>query len=279
MEHNILFKHIPPQYFHIFNKRKMIFNKKTILSSCILTLSYFAFGQSKDSTQTPSFFGGVITATNNGISLIPSFTLGRPAVLFDLTMGKGRWSFDPMLRFGMDGKPWSFILWGRYKLFDRPQFKMSIGAHPSFVFRDVTVITNTGVEKNYLNAQRFFAWEATPLYFINKRIGFGINYLGSRGLTKDIVQYTTFIAFKSVMPHISLNKDYYLSFIPQVFYLKMDKNEGTYASAIVGIAKNNFPISISTIMSKKIKSEVAGKDFVWNIQLNYNINNRYHKTN
>jgi len=30
--------------------------------------------------------GGVITATNNGVSIIPSFTLGRPALLFDLSL-------------------------------------------------------------------------------------------------------------------------------------------------------------------------------------------------
>ena len=242
-------------------------------------LSSTLFGQSKDSTQTPSFFGGVVTATNNGISLIPSFTLGRPAVLFDLSMGKGRWSFDPMLRFGMDGKPWALIFWGRYKVFDAPKFKMSIGAHPSVVFRDVTLTTNTGIERSYLNAQRYFAWEATPTYFPNKKIGFGISYLGSKGLTKDIIQTTTFVAFRSIMPHIDLSKNYYLSFIPQVFYLKMDKIDGTYASAIVGISKKNFPINVSTIMSKKIKSDIGGDAFVWNLQLNYNINNKYHKIN
>ncbi len=255
----------------------MIFHKKTILALYILMLSCRVFGQSKDSTQTPSFFSGVITATNNGISLIPSFTLGRPAVLFDLSMGKGRWSFDPMLRFGMDGKPWAFIFWGRYKLFNTPKFKMSIGAHPSVVFRDVTLTTNTGVEKSFLNGQRFFAWEATPTYFPNKKIGFGISYLGGRGLTKDLVQNTTFLALKSVMPNISLTKGYSVSFIPQVFYLKMDKIDGTYGSAIIGISKKNLPFSLSSILSKKIKSDIAGKDFVWNLQLNYHINNQYLK--
>lgn len=231
--------------------------------------------QKKD-RPTPNFFSGVITATNNGISLIPSFTLGRPAALFDLSMGKGRWSFDPMLRFGMDGKPWSFIFWGRYKLWNTQKFKMSIGAHPSVVFRGVAV-TDNGSAKNYLTAQRYFAWEATPTYFPSKKIGFGVNYLGSRGLTKDIVQNTTFLAIKSIVPNIPLTKQLYLSVIPQVFYLKMDKNTGTYASAFIGISKKNFPISISTIMSKKIQSDIGGKDFVWNVGLNYNINHKYLK--
>lgn len=221
------------------------------------------------------FFSGVITATNNGISLIPSFTLGRPAALFDLSMGKGRWSFDPMFRFAMDGKPWSFIFWGRYKLFQSPKFKMSVGAHPSFIFRDISV-TNNGVgTRDYLTAQRFLAWEATPTYFPGKKIGFGINYLGSMGLTQDVIQNTTFLAFKSIISNVPLTKQLYLSLTPQIFYLKMDKNDGTYASVFVGISKKDFPISISTIMSKKLQSNIVGDNFVWNLQVQYTFNNQY----
>ena len=255
--------------------------KKAILLLSSLQFATFAFGQQADSTKPkiPSFFSGVLTATNNGISLIPSFSLNRPAALFDLSMGKGRWSFDPMLRFGMDGKPWAFIFWGHYKLFDAPKFKMSIGAHPSIVFRDVSLTTNTGLNKNYLTGQRYFAWEATPAYFPTPKFGLGINYLGSRGLTKDIVQNTTFLAVRTIFPRIDLNENYYFTFIPQLFYLKMDQLEGTYTSAFIGFSKKKFPISIASILSKKINSDIGGKDFVWNVQLNYNINNKYHSIN
>lgn len=75
--------------------------KKIIAISCFLLLSQCSFAQSKDSTQTPSFFKGQITATNNGISLVPNFSLNNPAALFDLSVGKGRLSFDPMFRFGL----------------------------------------------------------------------------------------------------------------------------------------------------------------------------------
>lgn len=251
--------------------------KKMLLLLGILPLFCLSYGQEADSTKTPSFFSGTITATNNGISLIPSFSLNKPAALFDLSMGKGRWSFDPMLRFNMNGKPWSFIFWGRYKAFDTKKFKMSIGAHPSFVFREVTITTNTGEEQNYLNAQRYFAWEATPTYFPNEKIGFGIAYLGSRGLTNDIVRNTTFLAIKSIMPHISLNKKFFLTLIPQVFYLRMDDLNGTYVSAYLGISMEKFPISITSTMSKKIRSDIAGKDFLWNIAANYNFNNKYNR--
>lgn len=219
----------------------------------------------KDSTQAPSFFSGVITVTNNGISLIPNLSLGRPAALFDLSMGKGRWSFDPMLRFGLDGKPWSLIFWGHYKLYDRPKFKMSIGAHPSVVFREIPLTNSTGATRKYLIGQRYFAWEATPTYFPVKKLGFGINYLGSRGLTTDITQNTTFLSFKTYLPNISLIKKFYASIVAQFFYLKLDENDGTYASVFMGVSNTRFPISVSTFMTKKIQSNVAGKDLVWNV--------------
>jgi hypothetical protein len=57
----------------------------------------------------------------------------------------------------------------------------------------------------------------------------------------------------------------------------MDKLDGTYASAIIGINKSNLPFSLSTVLSQKLKSDIAGKEFLWNIQLQYNINNQYLK--
>ena len=81
--------------------------KKTLLLLALLHLSYLAFSQKTESTQIASHFGGAVTVTNNGISFIPTFTLGKPAVIFDLSMGK-RLSFEPQFRFALEGKPWSF---------------------------------------------------------------------------------------------------------------------------------------------------------------------------
>jgi hypothetical protein len=115
---------------------------------------------------------GQITATNNGVSLIPAFSLGKPAVLFDMNIGKGRLSFDPMFRFGMNGKPWAFVFWWRYKFIQEKKFNLGLGAHPSVVFRDVSV-TENGVARNFLAAQRYFAWEVSPTYLLAKNANLG----------------------------------------------------------------------------------------------------------
>lgn len=249
---------------------------KIIFLSIYLILSFFAtFSQPTDSTETPSFLRGQITATNNGVSLIPTFSLGRPAVLFDMNLGKGRLSFDPMFRFGMNGKPWAFVFWWRYKLIQQKKFNLGLGAHPSVVFRDISV-TDNGITRNLLAAQRYFAWEVSPTYLVSKNANLGVYYLGSKGLTKDVLQHTTFVALRSVL-NLKLSDKLRMSLIPQAYYLKMDDNDGTYVNATLNLFKRNFPVSLNAIASKAIKTEIAGKDFLWSLGLVYNINNQYTK--
>ena len=249
---------------------------KSLYISVFLILSFGStFSQHTDSTQTPSFLRGQITATNNGVSLIPTFSLGRPAVLFDMNVGKGRLSFDPMFRFGMNGKPWAFEFWWRYKLIQQKKFNLGLGAHPSVVFRDNSV-TENGTTRNFLSAQRFFAWEVSPTYLVSKNASLGLYYLGSKGLTRDVLQHTTFLALRSIL-NLKLSNKFSLGFIPQAYYLKMDDNDGTYINATLNLFKRNFPVSLNAIASKAIKTDIAGKDFLWSIGLVYNINNQYSK--
>lgn len=251
--------------------------KKTITFFPFLLFTLCSFAQTIDTTQTPSFFRGQITATNNGISLIPNFSLNKPAALFDLSVGKGRLSFDPMFRFGLDGKPWTFIFWFRYKLVDQRKFSLGIGAHPSFLFRTETA-TIAGTSKEILTSQRYVAWEASPTYRLNKKVALGLYYIGSHGLTRDLLQLSNFVAARAIFSNLKLGPKFNYSFSPQVYYLQQDKREGTYWNANFGLAKNHFPLTFSAIVSQKIQSEIPGKDFLWSLGLVYNINNTYFKT-
>jgi len=46
-----------------------------VLFYILLNLNYYSFSQNSDSTKVISHFGGAVTVTNNGISLIPTFLL------------------------------------------------------------------------------------------------------------------------------------------------------------------------------------------------------------
>jgi hypothetical protein len=257
----------------------VIFNLKfkfLILFSISLGLSQLTIAQESKSQAAIRHFDGTITATNNGISIIPSFTLGRPAVFFDLSMGGERLSFDPMLRFGMDGKPWTFVFWGRYKLIKDKRFSLTVGGHPAFLFREMPVLIN-GVEENMLVTQRFLAWEVAPMYKISDRFSLGLYYLQGRGLNPNPPKKSNFLALNTVFSNLPLVKDFRLRVNPQFFFLRVDDNTGTYVTSSITITKTDFPIGIQTIFNQKIKTDIAGDDFLWNVSLLYTFANQYKK--
>jgi hypothetical protein len=238
-------------------------------------VSQSAFSQQVDSVKSEKHFGGTVTVTNNGISLLPSFSLGRPAAVFDLNVGNKKLTFEPQFRFGLDGKPWSFIFWWRYKLIQHEKFKLSVGAHPSFVFKPTTIIVN-GVDDDTFYVQRYLATEISPNYFITKNITVGVYYLHSTGLDKGAIQETNFITINANFNNIKLSDDFYMKFNPQIFYLKMDKPDGFYATATLTILKKNFPLSIQSIVNKAIETMIPAKsNFVWNVSLIYSFNKNY----
>ncbi len=221
-------------------------------------------------------FGGVITATNNGVSIIPSFTLGRPAMLFDLSLSGERFSFDPMLRFGMDGKPWSFVFWGRYKAIKDKRFTLTLGGHPAFIFQERLVKVN-GREEKMMVSQRFLAMEIAPMYKVSKKLSMGLYYLRGHGFNPIPPDNSNFIALNTVISGIPVGGGFTMRINPQLFYLKVDDNSGTYATSNFTVSKPGFPIGFQGLFNQKIKSSIPGDDFIWNVGLLYIFSTPYHK--
>lgn len=239
----------------------------------LLSLSSLAFAEEKDSTKT-AYLAGQITATNNGVALIPSFSLGKPAVLFDMNLGKGRLSFDPMLRFAMNGKPWAFIFWWRYKLIETKKWSMGVGAHPSVIFNEAT-IQEKGVSHTYLVANRFFAMELSPTYHITKNTSVGIYSLKARSLGREEVLNNTFLAVRGNITNIAVAPRWLLTLSPQVFYLKMNEKTGMYGNLSVGIRLPNVPVSLTGLVNHGFKTEIDGKRNLYSAGLVYHVNHTF----
>ena len=246
----------------------------------LIFASFFVFTSLIAQEQAPATptgqFGGVITATNNGVSIIPSFTLGRPALLFDLSLSGERFSFDPMLRFGMDGKPWSFVFWGRYKAIKDKPFTLTLGAHPAFIFAERIVKVN-GQEKSMFVSQRFLAMEVAPMYKFSKRLSMGLYYLRGHGFNPIPPDNSNFLALNTVVSNIPVGGDFNLRVNPQLFFLKVDDNSGTYITSNFTVSKPGFPIGFQGLVNQKIKSTIPGDDFIWNVGLLYLFSTPYHK--
>ncbi len=241
--------------------------KRHLLFSLLL-VSNIIFCQKTDSLQHSTHLEGTVTLTNNGLSFIPTFMLGKPATIFDFIVRKNRFSFEPQLRFAIeDAKPWSFLFWMRYKLAQKEKFKMGIGIHPSIVFQNKSIIDN-GVSKDLITVRRFWAGELTPNYYLSKDISIGLYLLYSRGLA-DATQHTNFVALGSNFTNIKINEAFYMKFAPQVYYLRLDKVDGYYVTSTITLAKHKFPLSLSSTVNQKIQSNIPSDDFVWNVSLAY----------
>src|SRR4051812_16338274 len=82
---------------------------------------------------------GAITVTTKGISLIPSFTLGKPATIFDIGISRDGFALEPQFKVGLDGHPWAFLFWGRYRPNLGDRFHLVVGAHPAVQFHSTPV--------------------------------------------------------------------------------------------------------------------------------------------
>ena len=245
--------------------------RKALLLVAFLSLANVSFSQQADSAKQVLNFIGSVSATNNGFSLVPTFSLGEPAVntFFNIS-GKGRLSFEPEFRYSMKFKPWSFVFIWRYKLIEKNKFQLKLGTHLpalNFVSGKATV---GGVEQDVIRVRRFFpVVEMIPTYKISENFSLGVFYLFSIGLEEELTKRNHFISLQPNFNHIRLSKRYYLRFNPQFYYLKLDESSGFYVAGALTLARQDFPFSISGMMNKAIDSDIPAKDFDWNVSLNY----------
>ena len=257
-------------------------NKTRLLVFAFLWLTHFSFSQKVDSTtqkkesiKSLPYFSGSVGVTNNGISIVPSFSFDKPAVQFNLSMGKNRLSFEPDIRFSLKGKPWSMLFWGRYKLVTGNKFKMNVGTHLGLNFR-TSVLPINGDTSEVTITRRYLAFELAPNYFLSKNISVGMYYLYSHGLDAGTIGNTHFITFNTNFSNIKLTDQFFMKVNPQLYYLKLDAQDGFYFTSSLTVAKKNFPLSVSAIVNKEINSNIKGsKNLIWNVSLVYSFNKNY----
>jgi hypothetical protein len=252
---------------------KILF-KRPLVIFALINLHFLAFSQITDSAKVSLNFGGAVTVTTKGISTVPNLTLGKPAAIFDLSAGR-RLSFEPQLRFALEGKPWSFLFWWRYKLVQTGKIRLNVGAHPALSFKTKTAVID-GVATENMIVYRYLAGELSPVYLLSANVSIGTYYLYSRGIEKVLTKNTNLIALRSNFSDIKISGQVFIGFYPQIYYLKMDKHDGFYINSSVTVGKSNLPVSLSALINKRLKSDIpADNDFIWNISLRYAFNKEY----
>lgn len=245
-----------------------------MLFFALLNLTRASYSQKADDAKSINHFSSAVSVTTKGISTIPTFTLGKPAVVFDMSLGR-RLRFEPQFRFALEGKPWTFLFWWRYKLPVAEKFSLTLGTHPALAFRTVP-LSNGGAAKETIIAQRYLAGELTPTYSLTKNVGVGMYYLYSRGIEKDVTKHTHYLAARGILSNLKLSEQLVAGFTPQFYYLKLDKRDGFYFTSTVTLAKKNLPLSLSSIVTKTLHTDIlVNQSLLWNVTLTYFFNKRH----
>ena len=253
--------------------------KKLLLIIPLFFVAHLSYALDADSLKGVYHFKGNVSLTNNGFSFIPTFSLGKPATVANLSIGGDRFSFDPQFRFDLAGlKPWSFIFIWRYKVVETNKFQLKAGMHlPAYSFREQSFEVEGGAETRLI-PYRVMAAELLPTYAISGHVSIGAYYIHGFALEEfDPTKHIDFLSFRAYVSELRLSKQLYLNWNPEVYYLNMFGVDGFYAAHTLSVGHQKWPLSLSTTMNVKINSDVDSKDFDWNISLVYSFSHEFTK--
>lgn len=253
----------------------IMFVTRISLFGLLVSLDTGAFCQVMDSTSAipkssaQAHISGSVSLTNNGISIIPAFSLNKPAATFDVSMGRGRLSFDPEFSCSLDGKPWNIFLWLRYQVIKQSHLNLTLAVHPDFAFSS-EALSSGGVIHNYTTAQRYLSFDLAPNYSFSERFSAGIFYLYSRGLSEISIKNGHYLTVQGTLSKIPLGENFSFDFTPQFYYLRLDSQDGFYFTSTLSLTKKNFPVSVSGFMNTILKTRITGSPQLnWNFSLTY----------
>ena len=241
-----------------------------------LGLSPVLSAQKNDSTIARIYnFGGAVTIQSKGISTIPNLTLGKPAAVFDMKVGR-KLTFEPQFRFALDGKPWAMVFWWRYYGSVSNKLKVTLHTNYSLSYKTITSYTSTGASQEIIRTTRYLVGAIAPNYQFNKHLSVGLYLFYNWGIEKFITRNTWMASFRPAISNIPITKDIVARISPEVYYLKMDDKDGVYLNAGFSLSKNNFPLSVSGLINKPIQSNIPAEyDLLWNVGLSYTFNKKY----
>ncbi len=236
-----------------------------------------ALAQTVDSTKGYRHFSGSMGLTNNGIALVPSFSLGRPAAILTFSAGTDQFAFEPDIRYTLDFKRGGMALFFRYRPKMKGRFQFATGFNPAYNFFTKNIMDN-GQTHEIIQAQRFVGTEIVPNYILNSHLSVGMYYLYGHGLQKDGPMNLHFITLNMNLTNVRVSNNLLFQVMPQIYYLKQDAQDGYYFTATGGFVHKKIPVSVFSTINAEIRSNVAGsKPFDWNISVLYSFNKAYAK--
>ena len=252
------------------------------IAGAILFLSFILparFALAQEVEQERKAFEGTIGITNKGVSQIPNFTLGKPAIQSYTRIGKGKFTFEPELRFATTGRPWDFVFRWQYRMMQTDKFRLRVALNSVLNFVTSTVTETEDEDKvprDAIIARRFVGGQVLPEYSLTKNLSVGLLVLYARGIEKTTLRNLNFIVFNTALSNIDVFDGWTVALNSQVYYLgiedmddMVDDESGTYFSSHAVLAKRGLPFSLSAMINKSLHTEISGDDFLWGASVIY----------
>jgi len=241
-----------------------------------INLSPYISAQKSDTVVAKiSSFGGAVTIQSKGISTIPNLTLGKPAAVFDLRVGR-KLTFEPQFRFSLDGKPWAMVFWWRYYGSIGDKFRVTFHTNYSLSYKSITYYSTGGIPQEIIRTTRYLVGAMSPDFQVSKYMSIGMYLFYNRGLETFITRNTYMLSLRPTFSNIPVTKNFSARIAPEIYYLKMDNNGGVFFNSRFLISMKNSPFSISGLINKPLKSNIPSEyDFLWNVGLTYTFSNKY----
>lgn len=240
------------------------------ISFCLLFIFIFTITYCDDSagnSKTKLKAGATVSLNSNGIASIPAFSLDKPAIIASISLAKNRFSYDPILAYGLDLRPWFIDNWLHYKIIARPSFELTAG------FNISTFGTKYNLPDGSIwEAQRYFAFAMTGVYKFSPNNSLTFAYWNDRGQEKGTLK-GHFLNLVGERSDMLIGKNILLSAAFQVFYIDYDgNNDGLFVAPKVSSSVRNIPFSIFFQATQALSSNIKPfPGFRWNIGLAYTL--------
>jgi hypothetical protein len=218
-----------------------------------------------DSSKTKLKFNGNVSLNTNGIAPIPSFSLGKPALIAAFNLQKKRFSFDPQIAYGLDMRPWIIDNWVHYRLIYKPKFELRTGVDFSMFFSEY----DTGDSK-IVQGQQYITFELAGIFRFSPGSILSLMYWSDNGQDPGSINGNFFNVIYE-RNDIAIGKSILFSASLQIFYLAYTaNNDGLFVSPRVASSIRNVPLSLYFQATQTIQSNMEPfPGFRWNVGIAY----------
>ena len=207
---------------------------------------------------------GNIQLTNNGVSPVPIFALGKPAIMGTAVMRKGKFYFNPEFNLGIDAKPWTIFSRVGYYLVEQKKLTIYITANTNWFFLPIKPIIND----EEFQVQQYYSFEFNGEYRPRDNQRFIFAYWRSDRLSKTGVLFEDLVNFAYCFDNIKFGNKNIINTRPSFFYLE-DHGwvKGFFTAQTTTYQKENWKCNVFVTTSWPV-TNMPGTGFIWNTGVN-----------